>query len=464
MSGLDTHRQAEAHPRSRGENSTAASAGYCAFGSSPLTRGKRGPRWWACEPSRLIPAHAGKTTHSGPSAAPSAAHPRSRGENPVALSFPLILSGSSPLTRGKPLVERRPRLSLGLIPAHAGKTPPPRRPSWTRPAHPRSRGENRVLGGEQVHLEGSSPLTRGKQGPRPVDQGHAGLIPAHAGKTQRRESCAAGATAHPRSRGENLLRGRTRMRGPGSSPLTRGKRTRPVHAPRRRGLIPAHAGKTLVTVPGTMRSPAHPRSRGENTPPADVIITTPAHPRSRGENGTPLTCRLRSSGSSPLTRGKPSTSGKAAQGWRLIPAHAGKTAGRSTSSMRQAAHPRSRGENRTRARDLLGAGGSSPLTRGKRGQRQVVFYRRGLIPAHAGKTRMSVAACSAHSAHPRSRGENVGSSWPIVLLRGSSPLTRGKRSCEFRRRLRRGLIPAHAGKTLSDLRFYQADRSDLGNP
>ena len=27
-----------------------------------------------------------------------------------------------------------------------------------------------------------------------------------------------------------------------------------------------------------------------------------------------------------------------------------------------------------------------------------------------------------------------------------------------------GLIPAHAGKTLPDLRFYCADRSDLGKP
>ena len=47
---------------------------------------------------------------------------------------------------------------------------------------------------------------------------------------------------------------------------------------------------------------------------------------------------------------------------------------------------------------------------------------------------------------------------------GSSPLTRGKRMDRRANTRRQGLIPAHAGKTLPDLRFYCADRSDLGKP
>ena len=35
---------------------------------------------------------------------------------------------------------------------------------------------------------------------------------------------------------------------------------------------------------------------------------------------------------------------------------------------------------------------------------------------------------------------------------------------ELKQLIDRGLIPAHAGKTLPDLRFYRADRSDLGKP
>ena len=54
-------------------------------------------------------------------------------------------NGSSPLTRGKRVPPQRDGEAEGLIPAHAGKTPP-REPTanWT-PAHPRSRGENRLF-------------------------------------------------------------------------------------------------------------------------------------------------------------------------------------------------------------------------------------------------------------------------------------------------------------------------------
>ena len=70
----------------------------------------------------LIPAHAGKTRSRFCSFDPGRAHPRSRGENEqAAYGIPPML-GSSPLTRGKPLSTPRVVSSLGLIPAHAGKT------------------------------------------------------------------------------------------------------------------------------------------------------------------------------------------------------------------------------------------------------------------------------------------------------------------------------------------------------
>ena len=54
-----------------------------------------------------------------------------------------------------------------------------------------------------------------------------GLIPAHAGKTCRARRFGHCWGAHPRSRGENTPEDRARLRIQGSSPLTRGKRTRP---------------------------------------------------------------------------------------------------------------------------------------------------------------------------------------------------------------------------------------------
>ena len=73
-----------------------------------------------------------------------------------------MLNGSSPLTRGKQAFERAVIGALRLIPAHAGKTVTPAGEDAVARAHPRSRGENGVEGDVRDALRGSSPLTRGK--------------------------------------------------------------------------------------------------------------------------------------------------------------------------------------------------------------------------------------------------------------------------------------------------------------
>ena len=169
-------------------------------------------------------------------------------------------------------------------------------------------------------------------------------------------------------------------------------------------------------------------------------------------------------GSSPLTRGKPGRDRDSRCRRGLIPAHAGKTRSAPKPSTACAAHPRSRGENRGCRRRSCCALGSSPLTRGKLPVLRLELASAGLIPAHAGKTGAGLRVGEGHRAHPRSRGENaVARNFSIHRL-GSSPLTRGKLAGGNAETFKSGLIPAHAGKTLPDLRFYCADRSDLGNP
>ena len=220
-------------------------------GSSPLTRGKPIGIGKRNDSAGLIPAHAGRTAGRRDRAPAGAAHPRSRGENSVPAGPSHSVSGSSPLTRGKPCGVHIYDLTDGLIPAHAGKTRQDRESyagSW---AHPRSRGENRATGSSAARQRGSSPLTRGKQRRRLVRRVGGGLIPAHAGKTSRRRPPSSPNGAHPRSRGENRI-------GPpgwcgcgGSSPLTRGKHFTELATNTLRGLIPAHAGKTCS---GLLRS------------------------------------------------------------------------------------------------------------------------------------------------------------------------------------------------------------------
>ena len=171
----------------------------------------------------LIPAHAGKTCCRAWIATRRGAHPRSRGENPRAGKPCALSMGSSPLTRGKRLFRLDWVNRRRLIPAHAGKTSSSHcrhREVW---AHPRSRGENQLWDPAPPHGGGSSPLTRGK--PRADGRGHRrrGLIPAHAGKTPVRMCVSMHSRAHPRSRGENRGKRRSRRMHRGSSPLTRGK-------------------------------------------------------------------------------------------------------------------------------------------------------------------------------------------------------------------------------------------------
>ena len=133
-----------------------------------------------------------------------------------------------------------------------------------------------------------------------------------------------------------------------------------------------------------------------------------------------------SDGSSPLTRGKPLNHGLQRLVDGLIPAHAGKTIPLMLSRRSMRAHPRSRGENLPAGGGPHQAGGSSPLTRGKR--EDFVDYPcfERLIPAHAGKTVAARRTCATTLAHPRSRGENLVALRSGMIFKGSSPLTRGK--------------------------------------
>ena len=172
-------------------------------GSSPLTRGKR--------------------TCSAPSASICRAHPRSRGENRAASPKSWITPGPSPITRGKPIRGAIPRIPRGLIPAHAGKTVCTRFRSCVRWAHPHAGGENCGRVHAYMLVEGSSPLTRGKPIRGAIPRIPRGLIPAHAGKTvcTRFRSCVR--WAHPHAGGENCGRVHAYMLVEGSSPLARGK-------------------------------------------------------------------------------------------------------------------------------------------------------------------------------------------------------------------------------------------------
>ena len=325
-------------------------------------------------------------------ARPPTAHPRSRGEHFPFHFCSLRSQGSSPLTRGAQVAVCFFYVVFGLIPAHAGSTLDVKWEVEVGRAHPRSRGEHEGCSSATASRMGSSPLTRGALHLLGRHARDFGLIPAHAGSTLLGLPNFHSHKAHPRSRGEHVLGCFESHLPAGSSPLTRGARPTPAWSGSIGRLIPAHAGST--------------RSR------LRTVRWEWAHPRSRGEHSTPRQGENRQGGSSPLTRGALVGAIGVLGTLGLIPAHAGSTRAQLKAASQKRAHPRSRGEHSALAVSTVSMNGSSPLTRGARGSRMTQHNTQRLIPAHAGSTEYVSLESVEKLAHPRSRGER-----PILLCR-----------------------------------------------
>ena len=193
---------------------------------------------------RFIPAHAGNTRHNVSERAGFSVHPRARGEHghrgvPVARR-----GGSSPRTRGTPLIVVMMFLPWRFIPAHAGNTSRRSIHSPVLSVHPRARGEHYVWLEDLQKRGGSSPRTRGTLAVFRCARQTLRFIPAHAGNTPHRARFCPESTVHPRARGEHAWPCATRAGKRGSSPRTRGTLKFMTGAGDLTRFIPAHAGNT----------------------------------------------------------------------------------------------------------------------------------------------------------------------------------------------------------------------------
>ena len=194
------------------------------LGSSPLARGARVALLTLGDGEGIIPACAGSTTSTSPTAFSRRDHPRLRGEHCVPVFVCGILWGSSPLARGALGRVWAHRPVLGIIPACAGSTPAsPSRPEGFRD-HPRLRGEHTAGASSSTARRGSSPLARGAPSVDVLVDEALGIIPACAGSTAHQRARNPRRQDHPRLRGEHTgFRAANSMRV-GSSPLARGAR------------------------------------------------------------------------------------------------------------------------------------------------------------------------------------------------------------------------------------------------
>ena len=194
-------------------------------------------------------------------------------------------------------------------------------------------------------------------------------------------------------------------------------------------IIPAYAGSTAAFPRRAMQSSDHPRIRGEHTP----------SPRRAA----------RRTGSSPHTRGAHQERLRRHQRRRIIPAYAGSTSGIPKAACSNADHPRIRGEHPWSAPSSRALSGSSPHTRGAPSSRMNSSKISGIIPAYAGSTRCRCRFPASRRDHPRIRGEHSLRIVATPRRRGSSPHTRGAPSATRTNSRNSRIIPAYAGSTVS---------------
>ena len=217
-----------------------------------------------------------------------------------------------------------------------------------------------------IPVTGSSPRLRGTHR-RAVRQGiRTGIIPALAGNTSAAPTANRNSGDHPRACGEHARRPWPPIEILGSSPRLRG--TRVIHGvvPPMRGIIPALAGNTRP-------------SRMTSNPEGD-------HPRACGEHGIHNHKGHNTPGSSPRLRGTLRFEPRAIWALGIIPALAGNTRSRSSSTCICWDHPRACGEHYISWLSANSRAGSSPRLRGTRYARERVQRHRGIIPALAGNT------------------------------------------------------------------------------
>ena len=175
------------------------------------------------------------------------------------------------------------------------------------------------------------------------------------------------------------------------------------------------------------------------------------HPRACGEHAYRKVNHTVYVGSSPRMRGAQDAAQRRGTPDGIIPAHAGSTAARQACDRVSRDHPRACGEHSSEERREIARKGSSPRMRGALSKNSYLQHLRGIIPAHAGSTISVVWLHALDRDHPRACGEHEVGILKTLPSWGSSPRMRGALVALCRLLVEPGIIPAHAGSTYNVL-------------
>ena len=253
-----------------------------------------------------------------------------------------------------------------------------------------------------------------------------GIIPAGAGRSILTVALVIDEEDHPRGCGEKFAPSPKPAKSLGSSPRVRGEAERSPALRSPAGIIPAGAGRRSGVGRGKCLRWDHPRGCGEKL--ASKALTTAAV------------------GSSPRVRGEGGVRDLDAGLVGIIPAGAGRRSQRGHSRRSCWDHPRGCGEKKVMSAHSGSMSGSSPRVRGEATLRPPPRRRSGIIPAGAGRSFPVLCAHLADEDHPRGCGEKCVRSCTMPTARGSSPRVRGEGREGRQGQGRAGIIPAGAGR------------------
>ena len=353
-----------------GEHQNASRLSHGPLGSSPHVRGARCFATVFLDGFGIIPACAGSTCPSRPSAATAGDHPRMCGEHRICCQSCKISTGSSPHVRGALVQDFLQGLSTGIIPACAGSTTGVAASAKVTRDHPRMCGEHGRLATMPCRSPGSSPHVRGAQRLERQSCSLSGIIPACAGSTPTATRPSREPRDHPRMCGEHPLVTSSASPSAGSSPHVRGARHHLHKIATRHGIIPACAGSTFNASFGALQNRDHPRMCGEHA---------------QGQWAAEVRVGL-----SPHVRGAHRRQPQLRQRAGIIPACAGSTCWSRSTSRTVRDHPRMCGEHFDAGDLEVHVGGSSPHVRGAPRVEGLEPEKSGIIPACAGSTMVIV--------------------------------------------------------------------------
>ena len=171
----------------------------------------------------ITPAHAGKSGLGYGAGGGGWDHPRPCGEKASTTRNAISNIGSPPPMRGKAIRRKRVNHSIGITPAHAGKSYCDLHFCAHCQDHPRPCGEKFLQAVCPSATWGSPPPMRGKAVRHAVRGAGGRITPAHAGKSLDRPYRKRGEQDHPRPCGEKLNPRRNSGTAAGSPPPMRGK-------------------------------------------------------------------------------------------------------------------------------------------------------------------------------------------------------------------------------------------------